>query len=142
MAQTAYEKDILGLLQRLGPENLLGIGDSAGVLVQAFAARHPGRRVLQLQVSDDTVDLSLDEPFDFVLVTDTLEHLPKRKAGILLSRLRDLYARYLLVAVDMGRHRVPGRLAGRNPSYSPTACVGSAATTACTSTPSTSMTTS
>lgn len=108
MAQTAYEKDILGLLQRLGPENLLGIGDSAGVLVQAFAARHPGRRVLQLQVSGDTVDLSLDESFDCVLVTDTLEHLPKRKAGILLSRLRDLYARYLLVAVDVGESDGPG----------------------------------
>lgn len=102
MAHTAYEYDILGLLQRLAPGKLLGIGAKAGELVQTFAAQHPGRRALELQVSEDTVDLDFEEPFDCVLVTDTLEHLPKRQAGILLSRLRDLYARYLLVAVPVG----------------------------------------
>lgn len=102
MAESDYRQDILGLLQRLGPENLLAIGDSAADLADAFRARHPEREAVAMEVSEDRAALDLDRQFDCVLVTETLEQLPKREAGILLSRLRDLYARYLLVAVPLG----------------------------------------
>ena len=102
MAQTTYEQDILGLLQRLGPDSLLGIGAAAADLVQAFTGRHPERHGTELHVTEESAALDLPGPYDCVLVTDTLEHLPKHEAGILLSRLRDLYARYLLVAVKVG----------------------------------------
>lgn len=102
MTEIGYRQDVLGLLQRLGPEDLLVIGESAADLADAFRARHPEREAVAMEVSEDRAALDLERQFDCVLVTDTLEHLPKRAAGILLSRLRDLYARYLLVAVPLG----------------------------------------
>jgi hypothetical protein len=89
-------------LRERRPESILSIGVDDPGLFDRYLAAHPEAIVHRLDAGallGDTRDLPR---FDLALVANTLERLDARQAGILISRLRDLHARRLLVLVPIG----------------------------------------
>lgn len=82
------------------PQTVLAVGRLAEELV----ARHFPDGVRSVTVAPAAAGEALTRhgPFDIAILTDTLEALDRREASGLLARLRDLYARrvILLVAHD------------------------------------------
>ncbi len=90
----------LHLLKMESPRDVLVI---APELLKEFSAFFKSQAHVEMQHL--AVDRFEDLPgelgrFDFVMVFNTLEHLAKRTAEQLVSRLRDLHARLLWVAVN------------------------------------------
>ncbi len=98
---TAYAEDILGLLERLHPATLLAVGASAAQLAGRYRQRHDGAEATLLEAPAAVREVDGLIRHDCALVTDTLECLPKREGTILISRLRDLYARYLVLVTPV-----------------------------------------
>src|SRR5690554_2404685 len=99
----ALRQDLLALLERLGPRTVLAVGATAGDVARIFSLQHAEVEVARFAACavDGVPGAARDVPADCALVSE-LEQLPCREAGILLSRLRDLYARYLVVSVRLG----------------------------------------
>lgn len=101
--ETAYAEDILGLLERLHPATLLAVGATAAQLAGRYRQRHDGAEATLLEAPAAAREVDGLIRHDCALVTDTLERLPTREGAVLVSRLRDLYARYLVLAVPLAR---------------------------------------
>lgn len=99
-----YSFDIETLLNECQPGSLLVIGTGTETAVDNYLEQKQvlGRdcRVRRLQAPVDS-DLST-ERWDMGIVSETLEHLDKREAFRLLSRLRDLHTARFCAAVRVG----------------------------------------
>jgi hypothetical protein len=94
------------------PSSILCIGDRISDALVEFIHTHPQCRLCEVEISQINgaqKDLSIamqwqdrENIFDFAIVANAAEHLDKNTAVHLLARLRDLYAKKLLVVVPMG----------------------------------------
>jgi len=97
---------VQALVQRLeieSPETLLIIAPKLPRQINALC----GNSNCQLKhVEFDSTDSSITElgRFDFAVVFDTLESMSIKSAEQLVSRLRDIHAKLLWIAVDDGIH--------------------------------------
>lgn len=96
-----YKADLLALVERLRPSRLLCIGPEAPILAP-YAEAAPERGLISITEEDPTHALSGSGRFDFAYLSRTLEFMDKPRARALLSRLRDLHARYLALLVPIG----------------------------------------
>ncbi len=90
------------LVTELSPESLLAVAPHARALFGEYLKAHPQCRLEQLSAPDLVQGRSRIEPCRLAVVTDTLEHLGKDQAQILIARLRDLYCATLYVLVPIG----------------------------------------
>ncbi|HQU16969.1 MAG: hypothetical protein B7Z66_12385 [Chromatiales bacterium 21-64-14] len=100
-------EQVLRVTAALGPRSILTVGAQAAQWLQDYADAHPDCRVVGITGTDPAAELAGVPRCDLALVAGALEQLPAQGAGVLLSRLRDLHARSLLVRVPIGA-RWPG----------------------------------
>lgn len=94
--------EILAWLGRVEPDSLLLICPADSTLKSAVEAVAIAPNLKHLAPDDDHPARLDDEQFDFAVIADTLEHLPRRRAEQLLGRLRDLHTRRFLALVPLG----------------------------------------
>lgn len=99
-----YCFDIETLLNECQPGSVLVVGGAADDTVDTYQAqkRQLGVECRVERITGDARLESLEQRYDMGIVTDTIEHMDKRDAILLLSRLRDLYTARFCVAVRMG----------------------------------------
>lgn len=85
------------------PASILTIGVDDARLFDAYLKDNPGAIRHSLDAAELLGDTRGLPRFDLAVVANTLERLPRREAGIVVARLRDLHARRLLVLVPIGR---------------------------------------
>lgn len=93
-------REILAWLHQAAPERLLLIGPADSPLHRAVArVRGDARRLEPEQAAPEALS---DAVYDLAVVAGALEVLPRREAGMLLSRLRDLHSKRFLALVRLG----------------------------------------
>ncbi len=103
----SYRADVIGLLDQHQPKSLLALGPKGADLFEAYAHNHP-QCVLDVLDGDGLVErLEGLGRYDFGFISDVLEQVTPSRAGVILSRMRDLHTRRLLVAVPIGSQRHP-----------------------------------
>lgn len=95
-------EQVLRAAAAIGPRSILTVGAQAADWLRDYAAAHPECRVEAIAGLDPVGELAGVGHCDLALVAGVLERLPPRRAGVLLARLRDLYAGCLLVRVPIG----------------------------------------
>jgi hypothetical protein len=96
-----HHADLKTLLEVARPTSVLLIdSDLQGLPVEAIPA---DCRVTRLE-GDILAQLRPLERFDVGVVANTLEHLDRKTAGILLARLRDLHTRRFVALAPIGQH--------------------------------------
>jgi hypothetical protein len=90
------------LIESAAPASLLCLGQDAETLTSGYAGRHPAldRRVFDR--GDFAQQLAHAGQYDLAVIAGVLEQLDKRQAAIVLSRVRDLHARAMLLLVQVG----------------------------------------
>lgn len=99
-------RDIEQLIERIAPGSVLVIETQAGTMLEGYARSHPGRKLTRLDAGEAADKLPARGRHEVAVMVDTLEALDKERAEPLLSALRDLYSRRLLVLTRVGE---PGR---------------------------------
>lgn len=99
-----YCFDIETLLNECQPDSVLVIGDGADDAVERYREhkRMLGRECSIERIERNTPIESLEARYEMGIVTETIEHMDKRDAILLLSRLRDLYTARFCAAVRVG----------------------------------------
>ena len=99
-----YCFDIEILLNECQPGSVLVIGSGADEAVENYLEQKHllGRECTIDRLRENPHAESISRRYDVGIVTDTIEHLDKRDAIRLLSRLRDLYTARFCVAVRIG----------------------------------------
>ncbi len=90
-------QDISRLFDEIKPASVLIIGPKTAETLN-FGAQ-PGSDISRLS-HDELSRLEEQQRYDAGIIFDTLEHLDKARGGTLISRLRDVYCRRLLIAVN------------------------------------------
>ena len=98
-----YFADIAVALHEALPQTLLAMGPQAAEVYSEYVAAPPGCTVTHLKTGDWLAQIEMLGRFDFVFVSDVLEHLSRREAGILLASLRDVHAQQLYALVPIGK---------------------------------------
>lgn len=88
------------LLEQIRPRRLAAVGATARQLLAGYAAGHAERELHPLDPATAVSVLPEVGPVDFAFVTETLPQLAAAEAEVLLSRLRDIYARRILVGLE------------------------------------------
>lgn len=99
-----YCFDIETLLNDCQPASILVMGSGAQTAVRAYREQKEllGKGCHVDHVEPPAASDTLGRRYDMGVVTETLEFLDKRRALVLLSRLRDLYTSRFCVAVRIG----------------------------------------
>lgn len=92
-------REILAWLNQAAPERLLLIGPADSPVHEAARRVRPDAR--ELSPEQATPEALGGTVYDLAVVTQTLERLPRRDGGMLLSRLRDLHAKRFLALVQL-----------------------------------------
>lgn len=95
------ETDIVQLIEEIAPENLLVIDLKEPHSLELHLRRHPQWKVRRIHGGDLLEEIASSGQHDVAVVCNTLEYLEKTQAGIVISRLRDLYSRRLLALVSV-----------------------------------------
>lgn len=96
------ETDLLAFADRMltgfRPQRLLLIGPAAADLAACVRRLQPA---VDVQVLPAATAAALEgrQPADLAIVIDALEQLPHGEVGVLLARLRDLYARRIVASL-------------------------------------------
>jgi len=98
-----YRADIAMALNEAMPHTLLAIGSHADEVFTDFVHANPSVVLTHLAEGDWLEQVSTLGRFDFVFISGVLEYLPKRDAGMLLARLRDVHAKQLYALVPIGK---------------------------------------
>jgi hypothetical protein len=94
------QQALAALLELYKPAHLLLLGESDLPAITAYCANHPGSRLFQATADVFQAELAAQR-FDLVIIADSLEHLPKRKALELIGGIRNLNTNRLAVMVDL-----------------------------------------
>lgn len=99
-----YSFDIETLLNECQPASILLIGGGAGDAVANYReqTQQLGRECHVEHLKPDTAIERLGRRYELGIVADAIEHMDKRDAVLLLSRLRDLYTARFCAAVRVG----------------------------------------
>lgn len=102
-----YCFDIETLLAECRPGSVLMVGTGADTAIANYLeqVRLLGGECRVDRLAASQAGSPIEHRYDMGIVTDTLEHLDKRAAIRLLSRLRDLYTRRFCAAVRIGSNR-------------------------------------
>lgn len=100
----AYE-DLRRLVAEHAPESLLAVLPHPRALFREYLKAHPRCGLEQVSGPDLVQGRRRIEPCRLAVVADTLEHLDKGQAQILIARLRDIYCATLFVLVPLGADR-------------------------------------
>ncbi len=98
-----YEESICRLFREYQPQTVLIIGAFDGVFSDETRALLHSADLVCLGAKDILNQLEGFQHFDLVVVLNTIECLSKDEATILISRLRDLYAKRLILSVVMNQ---------------------------------------
>lgn len=93
-------REILAWLHQVEPRRLLLICPPDAALYRAVTRVHRDTR--HLQPEQAAPGALKGAVYDLAVVTGTLERLPRKDAGTLLSRLRDLHSKRFLVLLRLG----------------------------------------
>ena len=102
MTNPPYKQDLLSIVREQKPASLLAVTPEANQLfAEGFAPEQP---IHFTQVEGSEIIRGIDgaSRYELGFVGNTLEHLDKTSARIVVSRLRDLYCRILYLALPMG----------------------------------------
>ena len=91
---------LAAMLDRYASQRLLIVGASSFPALDAYKAEHPEAVVAHANPGALPADLAAQR-FDFALVVDCLEHLPKREGFELLAGIRNLNASRIAVLADL-----------------------------------------
>jgi hypothetical protein len=98
----AARADLRRLVAERSPENLLAVVPDAKALFGDYLKTHPRCRLEQASGPALARARARIEPCRLAVVADTLEHMGKAQAQILIARLRDLYCATLYALVPIG----------------------------------------
>lgn len=93
-------REILAWLHQDEPRRLLLVCPGESPLHRAVMWLR--ERTRHLEPERATPDALSGDAYDLAVVAQTLEYLPRRDAGMLLSRLRDLHSKRFLALVRLG----------------------------------------
>lgn len=93
-------REILAWLHQTKPQRLLLVCLRDTPLYRAVTRVH--ERARHLEPERATPDTLSGTAYDLAVVADALERLPRKDAGMLLSRLRDLHSKRFLALVRLG----------------------------------------
>lgn len=96
-----YETDIARLVQLAQPKSLLVVGDGKPMFEQ-YLQLHPKCKMIYHTDGRELDGLKISKMFDLAFVSGVLEHLESAAAGFLISRLRDMLARRIILVVPIG----------------------------------------
>ena len=99
----AYESDLGLALAEFAPRSLLAVGPNAALPLAGYQFSHPETQVLHITEGDWLAQVDATQRFDFVFLSEILEHLPRNKAYALIARLRDLHSQRLYALVPLGK---------------------------------------
>ena len=99
---TTHHDDLQTLLNATRPASILLIDPNPQALPDAYRASHPECRVHSLEGNLSCRLTTTGDRFDLGVVANTLEHMERRNAGILLARLRDFATRRFVALVPIG----------------------------------------
>jgi hypothetical protein len=98
----AFKQHIIARVQEVSPASILALGPDSAALFADYLQAHPECRCTELQGKDVIMQLDQTGLYDFGLIYRLLEHLNKPKAGVLLSKMRDLHTKRFFALVPMG----------------------------------------
>jgi hypothetical protein len=84
------------------PASLLAVTPHANTLFAEGAAQPQPMRITRVEGSEIIKGIGGPSRYEMGFVDNTLEHMDKASARIVISRLRDLYCRILYLALPMG----------------------------------------
>jgi hypothetical protein len=93
-------REILAWLHQAEPERVLLVCPEDSSLYRAVTQVR--ERARHLEPERATPEALSGTAYDLAVVADTLERLPRKDAGMLLSRLRDLHSKRFLALVRLG----------------------------------------
>lgn len=95
------DTDIIQLIEEIAPASLLIVDLKDPESLDQHLRRHPEWKVRRINGGDVLEHIASSGQHDVAILRNTLEHLNKTQAGVVISRLRDLYSRRLLVLVPI-----------------------------------------
>lgn len=102
-AKYPYEADLGLALAEFAPRSLLAVGPHANLPLAGYQAAHPELQIMHIAEGDWLAQVDATQRFDFVFLSEILEHLPRTKAYALIARLRDLHSQRLYALVPLGK---------------------------------------
>lgn len=106
--------DIIELIEEIAPESLLIVDLKEPDSFDSHFRRHPEWNVRKIHNGDPLERIASSGQHDVAVLRNTLEYLDKTRAGIVISRLRDLYSRRLLALVPIDSNGDPLQSAWRD----------------------------
>jgi hypothetical protein len=100
-AYTVHHEDLKILLQTLQPRSVLLIDPNPGGLPPHVPAANTPRQVTRL-TGNILPQLETLERHDLGIIANTLEHLDRKTAGIVLARLRDMQTKRFVALAPIG----------------------------------------
>lgn len=95
------DTDIIQLVEEIAPESLLIVDLKEPDSLDGHLRQHPEWTVRKIHNSDVHEHITSSGQHDVAILRNTLEYLDKVRAGIVISRLRDVYSRRLLALVPI-----------------------------------------
>jgi len=102
------DTDIIQLIEEIAPDNLLVMDLKEPGSLENHLRQHPQWKVRRIHDGDLLERIDSSGQHDVAVLRNTLEYLDKTQAGIVISRLRDLYSRRLLALVPVNSHPAQG----------------------------------
>lgn len=99
---TIHHADLSVLLETLQPSSLLLVDPNPDALPEQWLASSHDCHVKRLQ-NDILSQLETLGRYDLGIVANTLEHMDRREAGMVLARLRDINTRRFVALVPLGK---------------------------------------
>lgn len=93
--------DVIQLVEEIAPESLLIMDLKEPDSLDDHLRRHPEWKVRKIHNGDLLEQIVSSGRHDVAVLRNTLEYLDKTRAGIVISRLRDVYSRRLLALVPV-----------------------------------------
>ena len=98
-----YFADVAVALHEALPQTLLAIGPQATEVYADYVVDNPECAVTHLKTGNWIEQVAAVGRIDFVFISEVLEYLPRREAGVLLASLRDVHAAQLYALVPIGK---------------------------------------
>jgi hypothetical protein len=97
------DTDILQIAEEISPQRVLLIDLSSDEEFVTLLKQHADWNISAIHDGDIVGRIESSGQHDLAILRNTLEYLDKTRAGIVLSRLRDLYSRRLLALAPIDR---------------------------------------
>ena len=97
-----YQQDIAQLTEQMRPASILVLGGECSIF-NHYLNVHPFSRLVCVSHGDYIASVDALGRVDLAYVSGVLERMNKHDAGVLLSKLRDVHAQRVVVAVHLGR---------------------------------------